>query len=79
MPGSRNILTAKNGVWARETEVVADMNSDDNSSDRDARLVGPWAASLTPIKHDEIDTTKLLTHIKWLLDSGRNGVVLFGS
>ena len=40
LPGSRNILTAKNGDWARETELVADMKIEDNSSDRDVRPVG---------------------------------------
>jgi len=72
-------LTAKNGAWARETEAIAELKSDDDVRDGNARPVGPWAASLTPIKDREIDAAKLVKHITWLLNSGCNGVVLFGS
>ena len=40
---------------------------------------GPWAAALTPLADREIDHGRLLDHVRWLLDSGCNGVVLFGS
>ena len=40
---------------------------------------GPWAATVTPLCDGKIDHEKLVAHIKWLLASGCNGVVLFGS
>lgn len=70
---------AKNGVWARECEAVAEMTGKDIDGDCSARPAGPWAASLTPIKNREIDAAKLVKHVEWLLDSGCQGVVLFGS
>ena len=72
-------MTAKNGAWARETQAIAELKSDDDVGDRNVRPVGPWAASLTPIKDREIDSAKLVRHITWLLNSGCNGVVLFGN
>ena len=65
---------AKNGAWVRETDAVAELTSNDIYGGRSARPVGPWAASLTPIKNREIDTAKLVTHVEWLLDSGCHGV-----
>ena len=40
---------------------------------------GPWAATLTPLDGREIDCGRLLDHVRWLIDGGCNGVVLFGS
>ena len=55
------------------------MTGKDIDGDCSARPAGPWAASLTPIKNREIDAAKLVKHVEWLLDSGCQGVVLFGS
>ena len=69
----------KHGRWARETEVVAELTSNEISGDCSAKPAGPWAASLTPIKNRKIDAAKLVKHVEWLLNSGCHGVVLFGS
>jgi 4-hydroxy-tetrahydrodipicolinate synthase len=55
------------------------MTGKDIDGDCNTKPAGPWAASLTPIKNREIDAAKLVKHVEWLLDSGCNGVVLFGS
>lgn len=45
----------------------------------DKKPSGPWAATVTPLKDEKIDHSRLAAHMQWLTSSGCNGVVLFGS
>ena len=59
---------------------IAEIAEAGNSRYGTHRLSGVWAPCLTPLeKNLGIDSFRLCEHIKWLLENGCNGVVLFGS